>query len=106
MRADAANPVAAGDVIIIYCAGLGRVDPPVEAGLAAPPQPLSQTVLPVTLRIGGVQANVFFAGLAPGFSGLYQINAIVPTVPATGDTVPVVIEVAGQQSPELTMAVR
>jgi uncharacterized protein (TIGR03437 family) len=107
LRADAANPVAAGDVIIVYCAGLGRVDPPVEAGLAAPPQPLSQTVLPVTLRIGGVTAGVFFAGLAPGFSGLYQVNAIVPAVPETGDAVPVVVEAAGQQSPAVvTMAVR
>jgi uncharacterized protein (TIGR03437 family) len=106
LRADAANPVEAGDVIIIYCAGLGKVDPPVEAGLAAPAAPLSRAILPVTLRIGGVQANVFFAGLAPGFSGLYQINATVPVVPAPGDAVPVVVEVAGQQSPEVTLAVR
>jgi uncharacterized protein (TIGR03437 family) len=106
LRADAANPVVAGDVIIIYCAGLGKVDPPVQAGLAVPSQPLSQTVLPVTLRIGGVQANVFFAGLAPGFSGLYQINAFVPAVPETGDAVLVVVEVAGQQSPQVTMAVQ
>jgi uncharacterized protein (TIGR03437 family) len=104
--ADAANPAVAGDVIIIYCAGLGRVDPPVEAGEAAPSQSLSSTVLPVTLRIGGVAARVEFAGLAPGFSGLYQINAVVPAVPVSGDAVPVVVEVAGQQSPEVTMAVR
>jgi uncharacterized protein (TIGR03437 family) len=106
LLADATNPVVEGDVIIIYCAGLGKVDPPVEAGLAAPSAPLSHAVLPVTLRIGGVTANAFFAGLAPGFSGLYQINAFVPAVAATGDAVPVVLEVAGQQSPEVTMAVR
>jgi uncharacterized protein (TIGR03437 family) len=105
LLADAANPAAAGDFIIINCAGLGRVDPPVEAGEAAPSQPLSSTVLPVTLRIGGVAARVEFAGLAPGFSGLYQINAVVPAVPVSGE-VPVVVEVAGQQSPEVTMAVR
>ncbi len=106
LRADALNPVTAGDVIIIYCTGLGKVDPPVEAGQAAPENPLSRTVLPVTLRVGGVPANVFFAGLAPGFSGLYQINAFVPALPATGDAVPVVVEVAGQQSPEVTIGVR
>jgi uncharacterized protein (TIGR03437 family) len=106
LLADAANPVAAEDVIIIYCSGLGRVDPPVEAGQAAPLELLSRTVLPVTLRIGGIIADTSFAGLAPGFSGLYQINATVPAGVAAGDAVPVVVEVAGQQSPEVTMAVR
>jgi uncharacterized protein (TIGR03437 family) len=34
---------------------------------------------PVTVTIGGVNAPVFFAGLIPGFTGLYQVNATVPT---------------------------
>jgi uncharacterized protein (TIGR03437 family) len=106
LLADAANPVAAGDVIIIYCSGLGRVDPPVEAGQAAPFDPLSRTVLPVTLRIGGVTADVSFAGLAPGFSGLYQINATVPAGVAARNEVTVDLEVAQQRSPQVTMAIR
>jgi uncharacterized protein (TIGR03437 family) len=106
LLADAANPAAAGDVIIIYCSGLGRVDPPVEAGQAAPLDPLSRTVLPVTLRIGGVAADVSFSGLAPGFSGLYQINATVPAGVAAGNEVTVDLEVAQQRSPQVTMAIR
>jgi uncharacterized protein (TIGR03437 family) len=106
LLADAANPAAAGDVVIIYCSGLGRVDPPVEAGQAAPLNPLSRTVLPVTLRIGGVTADVSFAGLAPDFSGLYQINATVPAGVAAGNEVTVDLDVAQQRSPQVTMAIR
>jgi uncharacterized protein (TIGR03437 family) len=104
--ADAAAPVRAGDVVVIYCTGLGPVDPPVEAGQAAPAEPLSQTVHPVSLTIGGRAAMVLFAGLTPGFSGLYQVNAVIPEGIAPGDAVPVVLSVAGQSSPAVTMAAR
>jgi uncharacterized protein (TIGR03437 family) len=36
----------------------------------------------VTVKIGGVDAPVQFAGLAPGYAGLYQVNAVLPLVPA------------------------
>jgi len=104
--ADAGNPVRAGDAIVIYCSGLGLPDPPVPAGSGAPSSPLATTVNPVTLTIGGVRANVFFAGLAPGFAGLYQVNAFVPEGVMAGSDVPVVLTVAGQDSPPVTLAVR
>ena len=47
-----------------------------------------------------------FAGLAPEFAGLYQVNVIVPSGVAQGPRVPVVITVADQQSVPATMAVR
>ncbi len=104
--AEPANPVRAGDAIVIYCSGLGLPDPPVPAGSGAPSSPLATTVNPVTLTIGGVRANVFFAGLAPGFAGLYQVNAFVPQGVMPGSAVPVVLTVAGQDSPPVSMAVR
>jgi uncharacterized protein (TIGR03437 family) len=58
------------------------------------------------MTIGGLPAVVSFAGLAPGFAGLYQINATVPVGVTTGNNVPVVIQVAGQTSPPATMAVQ
>jgi uncharacterized protein (TIGR03437 family) len=94
-----------GEVVIIYCAGLGPVSPSVESGRPAPASPLSGVVNPVTVTIGGAEAQVLFAGLAPGFSGLYQINAFVPQGSLTGNAVEVIIEAAGQRSRPVTIAV-
>ncbi|MBI3696509.1 MAG: hypothetical protein HY238_16920 [Acidobacteria bacterium] len=104
--ADARNPVRAGDVVVIYCAGLGAVDPAVEAGQPAPRAPLSQTANAVSLSVGGREARLLYAGLAPDFTGLYQINAVVPEGVTPGDQAPVVLTVAGQPSPPVTIAVR
>jgi uncharacterized protein (TIGR03437 family) len=105
--ADAANPVGAGDVIVIYCEGLGAVDPPIAAGEAAPGvEPLARTVNAVKLTIGGVEAEAFYTGLAPGFSGLYQINATIPPGVGPAGAVPVQLQVAGQTSEPATIAVR
>jgi uncharacterized protein (TIGR03437 family) len=104
--ADASHPAQAGNVVVIYSSGLGAVDPPVAAGAAAPSSPLSNTANPVSVTIGDVQAQVQFAGLAPGFAGLYQVNAVVPSGVTPGSAVPLTLSVAGQTSPPVTMAVK
>src|SRR5271157_3160449 len=101
------TPASIGETIVIYCTGLGAVSPAVKEGSPAPTTPpLSTTVNPVTVTVGGKAAQVVFNGLTPGFAGLYQVNAVVPAGITTGDTVPVVLSVAGQTSPAVTMAVR
>src|SRR5262249_17284155 len=69
--ADPSNPAKLGDTVVIYCTGLGAVDPPVTSGAAA--ATASVTVNKVTLTIGGASAQVNYAGVTPGFAGLYQI---------------------------------
>ena len=54
--------------------------------------------------IAGLPAIVLYAGVVE--AGLYQVNAVVPSGIATGDAVPVVLSVAGQTSPSVTMAVK
>jgi uncharacterized protein (TIGR03437 family) len=103
--ADSSKPAQAGDVVVTYCAGLGLTNPSIAAGVISPAA-LSPTVNAVTMTIGGKDANVFFAGLAPGFVGLYQVNATVPAGVTSGAAVPVVLSVGGQNSPPVTMAVR
>ena len=68
-------PAKAGDVLVIYCAGLGVTNPPVADGVASP---AAQTQAPVTVTIGGRSANVAFAGLTPTLVGLYQVNVTMP----------------------------
>ncbi len=104
--ADAAHPAKAGDVVVIYCTGLGEVSPPVAAGSPAPADHLTSAVNPVTATIGGVSAEVQFAGLPAGFAGLYQVNVKVPKGVAPGSKVVLTIAQAGQVSAPVTMAVK
>ena len=82
------------------------VDPPAMAGTAAPLNTLLRATRPVTVTIGGVKAEVQFAGVAPGTSGLYQVNVTVPPGVPAGSAVTVVLSVDGQASPPVTMAVK
>ena len=51
------TPASVGETVVIYCTGLGAVDPPVADGAAAPSSVLAERVNPVTLRIGGKEAR-------------------------------------------------
>ena len=72
---DAAHPAKAGETVLIYCTGLGEVMSPPADGAPAKGQ---STVKVPTVAIGGFITLLNFSGLAPGFVGLYQVNAIVP----------------------------
>ena len=98
------NPVKPGDAIVIFAAGLGEVDPPLQAGEATPLSPLSWTTNSVTVTVGGLEADVFFAGATPKFTGLYQVNAFIPEGVTPGSEVEVVVTVAGQSSRPVTIA--
>jgi uncharacterized protein (TIGR03437 family) len=76
------QPAAAGSIVAAYLTGLGPVNPSVATGAAAPASPLSLVSATATANIGNVSAPVQFAGLAPGFAGLYQVNIQVPQMAA------------------------
>jgi len=90
------NPAKVGDTILAYLTGAGAVSPKVADGAPAGSSPLSKVTSSVSATIGSQTAQVSFAGLAPGFVGLWQVNIIVPPG-ATGD-VPLVVSVGGQAS--------
>jgi uncharacterized protein (TIGR03437 family) len=77
-------------VFTMYTTGLGAVTNPPKDGDAALANPLSQAVGTVNINIGNSPAKVFFAGLAPGFTGLYQID-FAPQVAQSGGGGPVTI---------------
>jgi uncharacterized protein (TIGR03437 family) len=72
------------------------VTPTIEIENGAPLTPLSRTVAPITVTIGGVPATVAFSGLTPEYVGLYQVNLVVPSGIAPGNQVPVTLSVAGK----------
>jgi uncharacterized protein (TIGR03437 family) len=80
------QPAAAGGAIEIYSTGLG-------------------TEQSAEVTIGGIPAQVVYAGPAPGFPGLNQINAIVPAGLASGQQ-PLNITVAGAQSNTVQLQLR
>jgi uncharacterized protein (TIGR03437 family) len=104
---DSSNPATAGaTTILIYCTGLGEVSANQPAtGAPASSTELAPTLTLPTVTIGGVTANVSFSGLAPGFVGLYQVNALVPDIGA-GSAVPVAISIGGVTSNTVTIVVQ
>jgi len=103
---DANNPAKAGDVVVVYCTGLGATNPAMRSGEAALPSPLAKATTPVQVTIGGQPAVVHYAGLTPGFVGLYQVNVQVPSGVTPGSSVPLVISQDGVPSNTVTLAVR
>ena len=99
------RPAKIGESISIYATGLGDVSNRPGLGSASPSNPLARTIATPVVTIGGVPANVSFSGLAPGFVGLYQINAQVPAATLTGPDIPIVLTIGGVISNTAAIAV-
>jgi uncharacterized protein (TIGR03437 family) len=91
------HPAQLGSIVVLYATGDGQTRPAGVTGQAAQP-PYGTPQLPVSLTIAGVSADVIWAGSAPGFVGLLQINARIPGgfIP-TGD-LPVVLTIGSYPS--------
>ncbi len=102
-----ANPTARGSVVMIYATGEGQTNPGGSDGLVTG-SVLRRPLQNVTVTIGGVAAEVLYAGSAPGLvSGLLQVNARVADAVVAGNSVPVVVTIGGVASQAgVTMAVR
>ena len=103
---DSSNPVSAGTNILIYGTGLGAVTNQPDTGSPALANRLSWTTNIPAVTIGGTPAPVSFYGLAPGYVGLYQVNAQVPAGLAANVATPVRLYIGGVQSNTVTIAVQ
>jgi uncharacterized protein (TIGR03437 family) len=95
------SPAQPGETVQLYMNGLGTVTPQVADGSAAPSSPLSyldaieSAGFFVVLNDGvdtPANANLEYAGLAPGFAGLYQVNFTIPSTGLTNGEVSLGIE--------------
>jgi uncharacterized protein (TIGR03437 family) len=99
------RPVRRGEFLEVYASGLGPVVNPPASGSLASSVTLSPTTSEATVTIGGEEAAVSFAGLAPGFVGLYQVNLEVPQNAPSGGAVELVLRIGGAVSNAVTVAV-
>ena len=98
------NPAHSGEILSLFANGLGPVTNQPASGAPAPGGPnLANTTTQPVVMIGGQQAQISFWGLAPGYPGLYQINATVPAG-LTGNQ-QVTVSIGGQTSPAVTLPV-
>ena len=101
------RPAATGDILTIYCSGLGAVtNAPTTGSAAGSGANLSNVQAPVNVTVGGKPAPFLFAGLTPGYVGLYQVNVQLPTGVTPGNAVPVVVTTANLNSNAATIAVQ
>ena len=91
------SPAAKGSVVSVYMTGegytIGAVDGAIATGLLSPVQA-------VTATIGGIQAQVLYAGTSPGIvTGAMQVNIRIPAKAPSGSAVPLVIVVGSGRPP-------
>ena len=100
-----ASPARAGEYLSIFCTGLGALQHPVPTG-DVPPLPAPQVTAVPEVTIGGVAAAVTFAGVAPGFVGLYQVNVQVAPGTPSGSEQLLQIRMNGVPGNTVTVAVQ
>jgi len=99
----ASNPAKAGDVVLVYCTGLGETSTGLTTG-ALVSATAAATKTPVTATVGGKDATVVYAIASPGFVGLYQVAVTVPAG-TTGNSA-IVLTQAGVKSNSVSIAVQ
>lgn len=93
----ASIPAKKGGIVVLYATGEGQTAPDGADGqLGAIPLP--KPLLPVTVTIDGKDAEVLYAGAAPGLvAGAMQVNVRVPATSNSGN-VPVLLTVGEKRS--------
>lgn len=89
----ATNPAAPGSIVGLYATGTGQTSPAGADGVE-PPSMLPLVKLPVLFTVASLNASVLYAGDAPGFVGLTQLNIQLPMLAPSGAQ-PITLGVGG-----------
>ena len=106
-----AAPIPRGTDGFFYATGLGSLAPPLADG-AAPglvDTTLHNALMMPTVMVGGVAALVTFAGQAPGYPGVNQINIKIPANAPIGNAIPLQVMSADgmvSSTPAATIAIQ
>jgi len=91
-----ANPLARGKTLVVYCTGLGATSKQGQ---------FSVVNTTVTAVVNGVELPVAFAGQAPGYAGLNQVNVPIPAGLAPGLGVSLTLKQGGAVSNSVSVAI-
>jgi uncharacterized protein (TIGR03437 family) len=91
------TPLLRGQVLQVFATGLGATARQGQYSVVA-------TV--VTAVVNGSELPVSFAGLAPGFVGLYQINIPIPAATPPGSGILLTLKQGGQVSNAVEIALQ
>ena len=78
------------------------MDPPLGTGAPSTGNQITSTE---TMTIDGLPTDIQFAGVAPGFVGLNQVNVVVPGLARTNGADPVVLTINGVPANPVTLPV-
>jgi len=91
------KPAVRSQVVTIYATGMGTVT---RQGN------FSVVTAPVSAVLAGVELKPSFAGLTPGFVGLYQVNLPIPAATPPGLDLPVLLRQAGVVGNTVSLSVQ
>ncbi|MGA2186337.1 MAG: hypothetical protein ABSH47_25255 [Bryobacteraceae bacterium] len=97
--------VFGGEVLEVFGTGFGQKLVAVPDGQPNP-NAADPTAATVTATVGGVAATVQYAGGAPGFVGLDQMNVLIPEGLPSGTNVPLTFYINGIASPAVTLPIK
>jgi uncharacterized protein (TIGR03437 family) len=99
------DPAATGSYVTIFATGSGLSqagDVPGQPAAA----PYGSPVLPVSVSVAGIAAQVAWAGSAPGLVGLLQVNLVVPGPYLPSGATPLQLVVGTTAAPLITVWVQ
>jgi uncharacterized protein (TIGR03437 family) len=101
------RPARPGDSVTAYGIGFGDVMPTSVPMTGVVVSQLNQLASTFNIMLGATAVNsVTYAGLAPGFVGLYQFNFVIPDVPDGDHQVNMTVAGAPLQQPPVFLTVR